>query len=332
MIVIPQVLTAGGTATFIFELVDAKQKRLENVVAGTATVSLRKATTPRTEHELTHIPAELEPVTAVVTLDLSVAQVKRLAPSITRSLSQERTDVVGDLRTVQGSAVNFFGPFTFSVRLPETYEGQDVPPVSTAITGLVISAIEETTATATVSVEEPDGSPIYLRHKAVAEADFGETQEANADTGSIQFLLTGLTAGTTYQVRASTDEDFASGQVAARFETDQVPGLSPRYTLLTETTDMPTASQVLTDGTASSHPRTLDFTREGYNLSYIWIYSTEEINVVTNGNFNIFNLFRAQDDIVLDGDTYMVWRSHFSYVDISFSDEGPRWEAYYEDA
>ena len=165
-ILLPQVITAGGTARFVFDLADAKQERLSNVAAGTATVSLRKTTTPRTEHELTHLPAVLDPVAATVTLRLTVAQVEALAPSIAETDRRQQMDVVSDVRIVQGAEINYFGPFTFAVRLPETYEGQPIPTPTVTLRSLMIIAITETTATVTVGVVNPDGvSPIYLRYQ-----------------------------------------------------------------------------------------------------------------------------------------------------------------------
>ena len=135
MIILPQVVTVGGTATFVFDLADAKQERLESVANGTATVSLRKTTTARTKHELTHLPAILDPVAATVTLKLTVAQVESLAPSITKTTSRQQMDVVGDVRIVQGAKINYFGPFLFSVRLPETYEGQKIRDLGFTVVG-----------------------------------------------------------------------------------------------------------------------------------------------------------------------------------------------------
>ena len=42
MIEVPGAITAGGTATLVFELTDSHNQRLANMVNGTATMSLRK--------------------------------------------------------------------------------------------------------------------------------------------------------------------------------------------------------------------------------------------------------------------------------------------------
>ena len=76
----------------------------------TVTVSLRKASTRRTRHELTHLPAASDAVNATVTLDLSVEQTMALAPPIDATGQQQRIDILGDVRLVHGTEVSYFGP------------------------------------------------------------------------------------------------------------------------------------------------------------------------------------------------------------------------------
>ena len=135
MIILPLVITGSGTAEFVFELTDGKGQRLTNVVPGTATVSLRKESTSRTMHQLTHLPAHLDDITGIVTLELSVAQTTLLVPPIGTTDLPETTEVVGDIRIVQGQEINYFGPFTFMIRLPETFSGQGVPVVFLTVVG-----------------------------------------------------------------------------------------------------------------------------------------------------------------------------------------------------
>ena len=104
MIRLPEVITAGGTASLVFELTDAKNQRLTGTVNGTATVSLRRASTSRTRHELTHLPAALDAVNAAVTLVLSVDQTTALSPPINAIGKQRRNDVIGDVRIVHGGS------------------------------------------------------------------------------------------------------------------------------------------------------------------------------------------------------------------------------------
>ena len=145
VIIIPQVVTGSGTATFVFELEDGKGERLTNVAPGTTTVSLRKQATPRTSHELTHLPALLDDVAGVVTLDLTVAQTTALVSPILTTPEPQQFEVIGDVRIVQGAEVNYFGPFMFLIRLPETFTGQAVPVLAlNVVGGLSTDATPET--------------------------------------------------------------------------------------------------------------------------------------------------------------------------------------------
>ena len=134
MIFLPLVITGSGTAEFVFELTE-KGQRLTNVVPGTATVSLRKESTSRTMHQLTHLPAHLDDIAGIVTLDLSVDQTTLLVPPIATTDQPVITEVVGDIRIVQGTDVNYFGPFTFMIRLPETFTGQGLPILFLTVVG-----------------------------------------------------------------------------------------------------------------------------------------------------------------------------------------------------
>ena len=122
MIRLPEVVTVGGTATLVFELTNRKGKRLANV-DGIVTVSLRKTSTRRSQHELTHLPATIDPASATVSLRLTVEQTMSLNPK-----PQQHIGVVGDVRIVNGVEVEYYGPFTFQIRMPETYEGQPTQP------------------------------------------------------------------------------------------------------------------------------------------------------------------------------------------------------------
>ena len=98
MIEVPRVITAGGTATLMFELTDSDNQRLPNIRNGTATVSLRKEATPRTRHELTHLPTTFDPVAATVELNLSSDHTKALSPPIEATGKQALVTAVGDVR------------------------------------------------------------------------------------------------------------------------------------------------------------------------------------------------------------------------------------------
>ena len=121
MIEVPRVITAGGTASLLFELTDSNNERLGNIRNGTATVSLRRESTPRTRHELTHLPTTFDPVAATVQLDLSTDHTKALSPPIEATGKQALITAVGDVQLVHGPEVTHYGPFRFRLRLPETY-------------------------------------------------------------------------------------------------------------------------------------------------------------------------------------------------------------------
>ena len=117
----PSMITAGGTASLLFALTDSGNQRLANMVDGTATVSLRRESTRRTRHELTHLPTTFDPVAATVQLDLSSAMTIALAPPVGATGKQRRNNVIGDVRLSQSNKIKYYGPLRFRVRLPETY-------------------------------------------------------------------------------------------------------------------------------------------------------------------------------------------------------------------
>ena len=87
------------------------------------------------------------------------------------------------------------------------------------VSGIGMSSITQTGATATVTVANPDGSTVYLRHKSATDANFGTAQEAAASTATVSFTLSGLSAGQSYEVQASFDTNFESGVQATTFRT-----------------------------------------------------------------------------------------------------------------
>ena len=95
-----------------------------------------------------------------------------------------------------------------------------------AVSGITMSNITQTGATATVSVANPDGSTVYLRHKAATDENFGTAQDAAASAGTVTFTLSGLTAGQSYEVQASFDSNFESGVQATTFRTTPAASVS----------------------------------------------------------------------------------------------------------
>ena len=82
-----------------------------------------------------------------------------------------------------------------------------------SISSVSVGDITKTTATATVSIANPDGTSrtVHLQYR-VKDADPEDTWTKameDTDTGSQEFGLTGLTPGTTYEVQASFDGNFS---------------------------------------------------------------------------------------------------------------------------
>ena len=82
-----------------------------------------------------------------------------------------------------------------------------------SISAVSVGSITKTTATATVSIANPDGTAktVNLQYRvkdAESEDTWTKPTPRDTDTGSVTFDLTGLTAGTTYEVQASFDSNF----------------------------------------------------------------------------------------------------------------------------
>ena len=220
MIDLPLVVTAGGVATLEFQLTDKDGEALASVPNATAVCSIRRATTARNRHELPQLVATLNAGQATVTLELSADDTAALAPSIqeTDSRLQTEVDCVGDV--VLGGT-EYYRPFRFTVRLPETYTGQIGPATGPFVSRLSVDDVSESGADVTLTIARADGSDVYLRYKAVHDADFGTPVSMAANLDAVTFALTGLDPDTTYLVRASFTEDFTSGVAAGRFATGE---------------------------------------------------------------------------------------------------------------
>ena len=121
MIKLPQVLTAGGTATLVFELIDEKTRKATDIeLAGTTVVaSIRKNSTPRTEHELPRRDVSVDVDTKVATLRLNGAETAALAGDPDNNVPLTVFSTM-DVLVQSPSTDYYFGPYQFGVRLPET--------------------------------------------------------------------------------------------------------------------------------------------------------------------------------------------------------------------
>ena len=110
----------------------------------------------------------------------------------------------GTTYEVQASFDSNFGTGVEDTEFTTTY----APSVSSVSVG----SITKTTATAVVSIANPDDTSrtVHLQYRekdAVPEDTWTKAME-DTDTGSQEFDLTGLTPGTTYEVQASFDSNF----------------------------------------------------------------------------------------------------------------------------
>ena len=126
MIEIPLVVTAGGTAELVFKLADKDGNRLTDLPSGIATASFRKRGTKIDEHEIERHSTVFDPIAGTVTVELSPTETLLLGPESTAQYPDSMT-AVGDVRLETGSQIEYFGPFTFTVRNPETAAGQPIP-------------------------------------------------------------------------------------------------------------------------------------------------------------------------------------------------------------
>ena len=82
-----------------------------------------------------------------------------------------------------------------------------------SISSVSVGDITKTTATATVSIANPDGTSLTVhlqyREKDADPEDTWTKDMEDTDTGSQEFDLTSLTPGTTYEVQASFDGNFS---------------------------------------------------------------------------------------------------------------------------
>ena len=99
-----------------------------------------------------------------------------------------------------------------------------------SISSVSVGSITKTTATATVSIANPDGTSrtVYLqyrKHNQSPEAEWTKPTPKDTSAGSETFDLTSLTPGTTYEVQASFGSSF-SPHKDTTFTTEFVPSIS----------------------------------------------------------------------------------------------------------
>ena len=316
MIKLPQVLTAGGTASLVFELRDKRGQRLSDIPSGVARVSIRKLITSRLEHELPLMNASMDRALATVTLDLSARDTLLIGPSET--LTQEGDILaIADVRIISADAIDYYGPYEFRVRTPETYTAPGTGPV---VSRIDITGIGETSATATLTIENHDGTSVYLRWKDTEEMAFGTALSAVADSASVVFAITGLEGGRSYQVRASFDSAFTEGVEAARFDTEHaIPQRRYSYWRTPYTTDgaqgpIPSEAEILALGAGALTPdleiRTPINIIDSFIAGYIFYFMPYEATHFSSGHpfgFNQISVLLQPGTVEIDGFEYLVY-------------------------
>ena len=127
--------------------------------------------------------------------------------------------------------------------------------VTPTITSVSVDDITKTTATATVAIANPDGPDrtvhLQYRIKDATPADTWTKAMEDSDTGSQEFDLLSLTAGTTYEVEASFDSNFVTGVEDTEFTTTYAPSVSSvSVGSITKTTATATVSIANPDATS----------------------------------------------------------------------------------
>ena len=127
--------------------------------------------------------------------------------------------------------------------------------VTPTITSVSVDDITKTTATATVAIANPDGTErtvhLQYRIKDATPADTWTKAMEDSDTGSQEFDLSSLTAGTTYEVEASFDSNFGTGVEDTEFTTTYAPSVSSvSVGSITKTTATATVSIANPDDTS----------------------------------------------------------------------------------
>ena len=149
--------------------------------------------------------------------------------------------------------------YEVEVALNSGFTGSTIVTFTTLVTPTIASVsvddITKTTATATVAIANPDGTErtVHLRHreKDASPADTWTTDMEDSSTGSQEFDLASLTAGTTYEVEASFDSNFVTGVEDTEFTTTYAPSISSvSVGSITKTTATATVSIANPDDTS----------------------------------------------------------------------------------
>ena len=174
---------------------------------------------------------------------------------------------------------------------------------------MIPNSITKTTATAEVSIANPDGTlqTVHLRYivySATPDWENGGTRvTTTSDTGTATKGLENLLAGTTYILQASLDTNFVEGVESTTFPTDPEPSAGS-VSVSNEMETTATATVVIDDSDGSPQTVHLQYRRENAAPTDAW--ESEEPITITTGSVT-FDL-----DNLNEGTTYDVeaWLAH----------------------
>ena len=141
-----------------------------------------------------------------------------------------RNSISLEARIVRTAVLALFMALTALMLAAPPAFGQDM----VAITGVVAQATGQTTATATVGVENASNTTVYLRHgEGATPSSWSTTQQMTTSDASVTFNLTSLNGNTFYSVEASLDNTFPDmGTESGTFTTNPVvPGKPTNLTV-----------------------------------------------------------------------------------------------------
>ena len=174
-----------------------------------------------------------------------------------------------------------------------TFTTKFLPSVSNV--RVVPNSITKTTATAEVSIANPDDTlqTVHLRYivySATPDWDNGGTRvTTTSDTGTATKGLENLLAGTTYILQASLDTNFVEGVESTTFPTDPEPSAGS-VSVSNEMETTATATVVIDDSDGSPQTVHLQYRRENAAPTDAW--ESEEPITITTGSvtFDLDNL------------------------------------------
>ena len=157
------------------------------------------------------------------------------------------------------------------------------------------NSVTKTTATAEVSIANPDGTmqTVHLRYivySATPDWENGGTRVTEpSDTATATKNLGNLLPGTTYILQASLDTNFVEGVESTTFPTDPEPS-AESVSVSNETETTATATVVIDDADGSPQTVHLQYRRENAAPTDAW--ESEEPQTITTGSttFDLDNL------------------------------------------